>query len=259
MAEPIIRFEAVSKSYGGQPVLKNFSLDVLPGELLTIIGRSGCGKTTALKLVNGLITPDAGRVLVQGEDVAKTDPVALRRRIGYAIQSVGLFPHMTVEKNIAYVPAISHLEGWKGPARRERVSALLRQVGLDPALADRYPRALSGGQRQRVGIARALAAGPEILLMDEPFGAVDEITRGQLQEEILRIHRESGITILFVTHDIAEALKLGTHTLVIDKGTVQQCAQPEEILRHPAMDFVRELVEPQRRRDSILQRRRLPL
>ena len=259
MAEPIIRFEAVSKSYGGQPVLKNFSLDVLPGELLTIIGRSGCGKTTALKLVNSLITPDAGRVLVQGEDVAKTDPVALRRRIGYAIQSVGLFPHMTVEKNIAYVPAISHLEGWKGPARRERVSALLRQVGLDPALADRYPRALSGGQRQRVGIARALAAGPEILLMDEPFGAVDEITRGQLQEEILRIHRESGITILFVTHDIAEALKLGTHTLVIDKGTVQQCAQPEEILRHPATDFVRELVEPQRRRDSILQRRRLPL
>ncbi|MBM6850684.1 ATP-binding cassette domain-containing protein [Oscillibacter valericigenes] len=259
MAEPIIRFEGVSKSYGGQPALKNFSLDVLPGELLTIIGRSGCGKTTALKLVNSLITPDAGRVLVQGEDVAKTDPVALRRRIGYAIQSVGLFPHMTVEKNIAYVPAISHLEGWKGPARRERVSALLRQVGLDPALADRYPRALSGGQRQRVGIARALAAGPEILLMDEPFGAVDEITRGQLQEEILRIHRESGITILFVTHDIAEALKLGTHTLVIDKGTVQQCAQPEEILRHPATDFVRELVEPQRRRDSILQRRRLPL
>lgn len=245
MAEPIIRFEAVSKSYGGQPVLKNFSLDVLPGELLTIIGRSGCGKTTALKLVNGLITPDAGRVLVQGEDVAKTDPVALRRRIGYAIQSVGLFPHMTVEKNIAYVPAISHLEGWKGPARRERVSALLRQVGLDPALADRYPR--------------ALAAGPEILLMDEPFGAVDEITRGQLQEEILRIHRESGITILFVTHDIAEALKLGTRTLVMDGGTVQQCDRPEELLRHPATDFVRELVEPQRRRDSILQRRRLPL
>lgn len=259
MAEPIIRFEGVSKSYGEQPVLKNFSLDVLPGEFLTIIGRSGCGKTTALKLVNGLITPDAGRVLVQGEDVAKTDPVALRRRIGYAIQSVGLFPHMTVEKNIAYVPAISHLEGWKGPARRERVSALLRQVGLDPALADRYPRALSGGQRQRVGIARALAAGPEILLMDEPFGAVDEITRGQLQEEILRIHRESGITILFVTHDIAEALKLGTRTLVMDGGTVQQCDRPEELLRHPATDFVRELVEPQRRRDSILQRRRLPL
>ena len=247
MAEPIIRFEAVSKSYGGQPVLKNFSLDVLPGELLTIIGRSGCGKTTALKLVNGLITPDAGRVLVQGEDVAKTDPVALRRRIGYAIQSVGLFPHMTVEKNIAYVPTISHLEGWKGPARRERESALLRQVGLDPALADRYPRALSGGQRQRVGIARALAAGPEILLMDEPFGAVDEITRGQLQEEILRIHRESGITILFVTHDIAEALKLGTRVLVMDQGAAQQCDKPEEVLRRPATPFVSRLVDQQRR------------
>lgn len=247
MAEPIIRFEAVSKSYGGQPVLKNFSLDVLPGELLTIIGRSGCGKTTALKLVNGLITPDAGRVLVQGEDVAKTDPVALRRRIGYAIQSVGLFPHMTVEKNIAYVPAISHLEGWKGPARRERVSALLRQVGLDPALADRYPRALSGGQRQRVGIARALAAEPELLLMDEPFGAVDEITRIQLQEEIRKIHRESGITVLFVTHDIAEALKLSSRVLVLDQGTVQQCDAPEELLRHPATEFVARLVEQQRR------------
>ena len=257
--EPIIRFEHVSKSFGDQAVLRALSLDIRSGEFLTIIGRSGCGKTTALRLVNGLLTPDTGRVLVQGEDVAKTDPVALRRRIGYAIQSVGLFPHMTVEKNIAYVPAISHLEGWKGPARRERVSALLRQVGLDPALADRYPRALSGGQRQRVGIARALAAGPEILLMDEPFGAVDEITRGQLQEEILRIHRESGITILFVTHDIAEALKLGTCTLVMDGGTVQQCDRPEELLRHPAMDFFRELVDPQRRRDSILQLRRLPL
>ena len=247
MAAPIIRFEDVSKSYGEQPVLTDFSLDVERGEFLTIIGRSGCGKTTALKLVNGLIRPDAGRILVQGQDVAKTDPVALRRRIGYAIQSVGLFPHMTVEKNVAYVPSISGLAGWKGPERREKVSALLERVGLDPALADRYPRALSGGQRQRVGIARALAASPEILLMDEPFGAVDEITRGQLQEEILRIHRESGITILFVTHDIAEALKLGTRTLVMNGGTVQQCDRPEELLRHPATDFVRELVEPQRR------------
>ena len=259
MTQPIIRFEGVSKSFGAQAVLRDFSLDVAPGAFLTIIGRSGCGKTTALRLVNGLLTPDAGRVLVQGEDVAGTDPVALRRRIGYAIQSVGLFPHMTVEKNIAYVPSISGLEGWKGAQRQEKAAALLRQVGLEPELARRYPRALSGGQRQRVGIARALAAGPDILLMDEPFGAVDEITRGQLQEEILRIHRESGITILFVTHDIAEALKLGTCTLVMDGGTVQQCDRPEELLRHPATDFVRELVEPQRRRDSILQRRRLPL
>ncbi len=242
MTQPIIRFEGVSKSFGAQAVLRDFSLDVAPGAFLTIIGRSGCGKTTALRLVNGLLTPDAGRVLVQGEDVAGTDPVALRRRIGYAIQSVGLFPHMTVEKNIAYVPSISGLEGWKGAQRQEKAAALLRQVGLEPELAKRYPRALSGGQRQRVGIARALAAGPDILLMDEPFGAVDEITRGQLQDEILRIHRESGITILFVTHDISEALKLGTHTLVMDAGQVLQYAPPSQILAQPASPFVEQLV-----------------
>ena len=242
MAEPIIQFEGVSKSYGPQTVLRDFSLEVVRGEFLTIIGRSGCGKTTALKLVNGLIAPDAGRVWVEGRDVAQSDPVALRRRIGYAIQSVGLFPHMTVEKNIAYVPSISGLEGWKGAQRREKAAALLRQVGLEPELARRYPRALSGGQRQRVGIARALAAGPDILLMDEPFGAVDEITRGQLQDEILRIHRESGITILFVTHDISEALKLGTHTLVMDAGQVLQYAPPSQILAQPASPFVEQLV-----------------
>ena len=242
MTQPIIRFQAVSKSFGAQTVLRDFSLDVEPGAFVTVIGRSGCGKTTVLKLVNGLLAPDTGRVLVQGQDVARADPVALRRRIGYAIQSVGLFPHMTVEKNIAYVPAISGLEGWKGKQRREKAAALLKQVGLDPALAGRYPRALSGGQRQRVGIARALAAGPELLLMDEPFGAVDEITRGQLQDELLRIHRESGITVLFVTHDIAEALKLGTRTLVMDAGEIQQYDTPSRLLAHPATPFVERLV-----------------
>lgn len=240
--DPMIQFEHIFKSFGEQSVLRDVSLDIQPGEFLTIIGRSGCGKTTALKLVNRLILPDSGRVLVQGQDVAGADPVALRRRIGYAIQSVGLFPHMTVTKNIAYVPSISGLPGWKGQERREKVCGLLTQVGLDPALADRYPRSLSGGQRQRVSIARALAAGPEILLMDEPFGAVDEITRGQLQEEIQRIHRESGITILFVTHDIGEALKLGTRVLVLDQGGVQQCDPPEEVLHHPATEFVARLV-----------------
>ena len=245
--EPIIRFEQVSKSFGSQTVLRDFTLDVFPGEFLTIIGRSGCGKTTALKLVNGLISPDSGRILVQEKDVAESDPVALRRRIGYVIQSVGLFPHMTVEKNIAYVPSISGKVGWKGQARREKVSALLTQVGLDPALASRYPRSLSGGQRQRVGIARALAAGPEILLMDEPFGAVDEITRGQLQEELQRIHQENGITILFVTHDIDEALKLGTRVLVLDQGQIQQCDAPAALLRQPATKFVAELLNQQRR------------
>ena len=245
--EPIIRFEQVSKSFGDQAVLRDFTLDVFPGEFLTIIGRSGCGKTTALKLVNGLVRPDSGRILVQGKDIAGSDPVALRRRIGYVIQSVGLFPHMTVEKNIAYVPSISGMAGWKGQDRRGKVSALLTQVGLDPALVDRYPRSLSGGQRQRVGIARALAAGPEILLMDEPFGAVDEITRGQLQEELQRIHRENGITILFVTHDIGEALKLGTRMLVLDQGQIQQCDAPAAVLRQPATAFVEDLVNQQRR------------
>lgn len=242
MAEPSIRFEGVSKSFGGQMVLKNLSLDVAPGEFLTIIGRSGCGKTTALRLVNGLLSPDTGRVLVQGKDVAQADPVALRRGIGYAIQSVGLFPHLTVEKNIAYVPSISGLEGWKGRERREKAGALLERVGLDRSLAGRYPRSLSGGQRQRVGIARALAAGPEILLMDEPFGAVDEITRSQLQDELLSLHQASGITVLFVTHDIGEALRLGTRTLVLEAGEAQQYAPPSEILNGPATPFVEELV-----------------
>ena len=245
--EPIICFEHVFKSFGGQAVLQDFSLEIQPGTFLTVIGRSGCGKTTALKMVNGLTRADSGRGLVQGKDVAQADPVALRRRIGYVIQSVGLFPHMTVEKNVAYVPSIAGMDGWKGQARREKTAALLRQVGLDPALAGRFPSTLSGGQRQRVGIARALAAGPEILLMDEPFGAVDEITRAQLQEEMQRIHRESGITILFVTHDIGEALKLGTRVLVMDQGQVQQCDTPEELVRHPATAFVEALVEPQRR------------
>lgn len=241
--KPMIQFEHIFKSFGEQSVLRDFSLDIQAGEFLTIIGRSGCGKTTALKLVNRLIRPDRGRVLVQGQDVAESDPVALRRRIGYAIQSVGLFPHMTVTKNIAYVPSISGQPGWRGQERREKVDQLLTRVGLDPALASRYPRSLSGGQRQRVSIARALAAAPEILLMDEPFGAVDEITRGQLQKEIQRIHRESGITILFVTHDIGEALKLGTRVLVLDQGAVQQCDAPEEVLHHPATEFVSRLVK----------------
>ena len=242
MGQPIIQFKHISKAFDGQLVLRDLSLNIEAGEFVTIIGRSGCGKTTLLRLINRLITPDQGCVIVQGQDVAQTDPIALRRRIGYAIQSVGLFPHMTVEKNIAYVPSISGKDQWKGKNRRKLVEELLAQVGLDPILADRYPRALSGGQRQRVGIARALAARPEILLMDEPFGAVDEITRGQLQQEIRRIHEDRGITILFVTHDIEEALKLGSRVLVLDHGVIQQYAMPEEILQNPATEFVKQLV-----------------
>lgn len=242
MTEASIRFSDVCKAYSGETVLSHFTLDIATGEFLTIIGRSGCGKTTLLKMVNGLATPDSGRVIVDGRDVAGADPVALRRSIGYAIQNVGLFPHMTVEKNIAYVPSISGDGAWKGEAARERTAVLLELVGLDTALMERYPRSLSGGQRQRVGIARALAAGPGILLMDEPFGAVDEITREQLQDEILRIHRQKRITILFVTHDIREALRLGTRTLVMEQGEAKQCAAPADILRAPATPFVQRLI-----------------
>ena len=242
MGQPIIQFEHISKAFAGQPVLRDLSLSIEAGEFVTVIGRSGCGKTTLLRLINRLITPDQGCVMVQGQDVAQTDPIALRRRIGYAIQNVGLFPHMTVEKNIAYVPSISGMDQWKGKNRRKLAEELLVQVGLDPILAGRYPRTLSGGQRQRVGIARALAARPEILLMDEPFGAVDEITRGQLQQEIRRIHEDRGITILFVTHDIEEALKLGSRVLILDQGKIEQYAAPEEILQNPATEFVKQLV-----------------
>lgn len=244
MAESIIRFEAVSKSYGGQPVLKNFSLDVLPGELLTIIGRSGCGKTTALKLVNGLLAPDGGEILVYGENTRRKDQTQLRRNIGYAIQGSVLFPHMTVEQNISYVPNLLNKKDRK--KTKEAVAKWMKIVGLDDDLRERFPSELSGGQQQRVGIARALAASPEILLMDEPFGAVDEITRGQLQTEIRRIHSQTGITVLFVTHDISEAMKLGTRVLVMDKGEIEQYASPEELLRHPATDFVRKLTAQQR-------------
>lgn len=242
MSNAVIQFQDVSKSFGQQKVLTDFSLKIPSGEFLTIIGRSGCGKTTVIKLINRLIMPDKGNVLVRGENTADCQPVLLRRQIGYAIQNVGLFPHMTVEKNIAYVPLLSKAEGWGKSQRRERVEALLKQVGLDPSLAGRFPRTLSGGQRQRVGIARALAASPDIMLMDEPFGAVDEITRGQLQDEILRIHEERKLTILFVTHDIAEALKLGTRTLVMDAGKIEQCAPPAVLLSQPETPFVEQLV-----------------
>lgn len=246
MAEPVIRFDRVCKSFDGHPVLRDFTLDVERGTFLTVIGRSGCGKTTALRLVNGLISADSGRVLVHGQDVADADPAALRRGIGYTIQNVGLFPHMTVEKNIAYVPSLSGDPQWKGEERRRRAAELLQTVGLEPDLAGRYPRELSGGQRQRVGIARALAAQPDILLMDEPFGAVDEITRRQLQDEILRLHEARGITILFVTHDIEEALKLGTQVLVMEEGTASQCDAPSVVMDAPATPFVAQLVRRSR-------------
>lgn len=235
----MIEFRHVKKSYGSKVVLKDLSLCVKKGEFVTIIGSSGCGKTTALKMVNGLLTPDSGEILINGENIRDKDQTQLRRNIGYAIQGSVLFPHMTVEQNIAYVPRLLNKKDKQ--KTRDAVNKWMGIVGLDPELKHRYPSELSGGQQQRVGIARALAASPEILLMDEPFGAVDEITRGQLQTELQRIYRQTGITVLFVTHDITEALKLGTKVLVMDRGEIQQYAKPDELLEHPATDFVRRL------------------
>lgn len=237
----MIRFDHVKKSFGENCILEDFSLQVREGEFLTVIGKSGCGKTTMLKLVNGLLMPDSGQIFVEGKDLAGTDLVALRRRIGYVIQNGGIFPHMTVEKNITYVPVIS---GRKNKIENHRLALrLLRTVGLEEEMAARYPSELSGGQQQRVGIARALAAGPRILLMDEPFGALDEITRQTMQDEILRLQKELKLTIVFITHDIREAMKLGDRMLVMEQGKVRQLDTPERIRLNPADAFVRELVK----------------
>ncbi|MDD2957176.1 MAG: ABC transporter ATP-binding protein [Lachnospiraceae bacterium] len=240
-----IEFKNIKKAYGNKVVIDGLSLSVDKGEFVTIIGSSGCGKTTALKMVNGLIEPTEGDILVDGENIRNKNLTVLRRNIGYAIQGSVLFPHMTVEQNVSYVP---NLLNKKDKAKtKSAVSKWLKIVGLDEEMKERYPSELSGGQQQRVGIARALAASPDILLMDEPFGAVDEITRGQLQVELKQIHQKTGITILFVTHDIGEALKLGTKVLVMDKGVIQQFAEPKELLSKPATDFVKQLVERERR------------
>ena len=240
-----ISFQNVGKAYGDQIVLDRFNLEVPQGEFVTIIGSSGCGKTTVLKLVNGLLSPDTGEIWVQGQNIRDQNQTQLRRNIGYAIQGSVLFPHMTVEQNISYVPNLLNKKDRQ--RTRAAVDKWMGIVGLDPALKGRYPAELSGGQQQRVGIARALAASPDILLMDEPFCAVDEITRSQLQTELQRIYRQTGITVLFVTHDIAEALKLGTKVLVMDQGKIHQYDAPEALLSHPATTLVRQLTEQQRR------------
>lgn len=240
MEKCIIRFEEVSKSYQTTEVLTDFNLEIFKGEFITIIGSSGSGKTTALKMINALISPDYGKVYVNNRDISKVNQIELRRKIGYSIQGIGLFPHMTVGKNISYVPSLSKL--WNRDTEKRRISELLNIVGLDESMKSRYPNELSGGQKQRVGIARSLAANPEILLMDEPFGAVDEITRKTLQDEILKIKQNLDVTVIFVTHDIKEALKLGTRVLVMDKGKIVQIGIPEEIKNTPKTEFVEKLV-----------------
>ena len=237
----LIEFQHVDFAYGDNLVIQDFSLTVEQGECLTIIGSSGCGKTTILRMVNGLLLPTGGAVLVQGQNTKESNLTQLRRKIGYSIQGSVLFPHMTVEKNIAYVPSLSSRPQKK--LIHQNVSKLLDIVGLDESFRRRYPSQLSGGQQQRVGLARALAANPEILLMDESFSAVDEITRRQLQQEFIRIRQQTGITVMLVTHDINEALLLGTRVLVMDGGKIHQNATPEEIKKHPATEFVRRLVE----------------
>ncbi|MEG1497326.1 MAG: ABC transporter ATP-binding protein [Clostridiales bacterium] len=224
-----IRFENVGKLYGEHIALKNINFVVEKGEFITVIGSSGCGKTTMLKLINGLLSPDEGTVYVNNEDISKIDQIELRRKIGYVIQGVGLFSHLNVKKNIEFIPNILKYDKVKSNQISRKLIGI---VGLEEDMLKRYPNELSGGQRQRVGVARALAASPEILLMDEPFGALDEITRTMLQDELLKIHKELGITIFFITHDIREATKLGTKTMVVDKGEILSFGAPQEIAKN---------------------------
>ncbi|MDO4321717.1 MAG: ABC transporter ATP-binding protein [Lachnospiraceae bacterium] len=238
-----VEFCDVTKRFSGasEDAVEHVSFQVMEGELITILGTSGCGKTTLMKMVNRLYEPTSGVIKVFGENVMEADPVQLRRKIGYVIQQVGLFPHMTVEKNIAVVPEIL---GWDKERIHSRVEELLSLVNLDPDVyCTRYPSQLSGGQQQRVGLARALAAYPSIMLLDEPFGAIDAINRTKLQDELLAIHRRGGLTCLFVTHDVTEALKLGDRILIMNQGEIQQFDTPENILHSPANAYVESLLK----------------
>lgn len=240
MRMEMIRLEHVTKSFGRYKALDDVSIVVEEGEFLTVIGRSGCGKTTMLRMINGLQKPDSGKVYAAGEDVGEADLIWLRRKIGYVIQNKGLFPHMTVEKNIIYVPVIS---GQKDKRQNRKLAEeLIGLVGLEREMLDRYPEELSGGQQQRVGIARALASRPKLLLMDEPFGALDEITKRAMQNELLALQKKLGMTVVFITHDIREAMKLGDRVLVMEQGKIAQCDTPENVKKNPADEFVKELI-----------------
>ena len=222
------------------PAVDDLTLAIGDGEICVLIGPSGCGKTTTMRMINRMIEPDGGTIRIAGRDVTRVDPVELRRSVGYVIQQVGLFPHMTIAENIATVP---RLLGWDASRIARRVDELLERVDMDPArYRDRYPRELSGGQKQRVGVARALAADPPVMLMDEPFGALDPITRASLQDEFLRLLYELRKTIVFVTHDIDEALKMGTRIAILRAGRLVQFDRPEAILAHPADSFVEAFV-----------------
>lgn len=246
MKELAVEFRAVFKFYGdGRAVLSDVSFQVEPGENLVLLGSSGSGKTTTMKMINRLIEPDRGEVRVWGKDTREWDPIELRRRTGYVIQDVGLLPHFRVWENVSLVP---RLLGWEEDRRRARAEELLSLVGLPPAeFADKRPSELSGGQKQRVGVARALAVDPPLLLMDEPFGALDPITRRRLQTEFLELEGRLGKTVVFVTHDVPEAFRLADRIAVMDQGRIRQIGAPRDILERPADDFVKEFV----RRDAL--------
>ena len=237
----MIRLDHLTKRFGAQTAVDDLSLEVADGELCVLVGPSGCGKTTTMKMINRLIEPTSGTIHVDDVDVTKADPVELRRGMGYVIQQIGLFPHHTVADNVATVP---RLLGWDRARSRARVTELLELVGLDPAqYADRYPSELSGGERQRVGVARALGADPPVLLMDEPFGAIDPITRDRLQSEFLRLQAELHKTVVFVTHDIEEAVRLGDRIAILrEGGKLEQYDTPAEVLGRPASPFVASFV-----------------
>ena len=240
----MIQVEGLTRRYGGALAVASVSFRVDPGELVALVGDSGSGKTTTLKMINRLVEPSAGKVLLEGRDAAAIEPHALRRSIGYVFQGIGLFPHMTVAENVA-VPL--RLVGWTRDRIRARVDELFRLVELDPALAARFPEALSGGQQQRVGVARALAASPRVMLLDEPFGALDPLTRDRLQRSFDDLRRRLSLTAVFVTHDVAEALILADRIGVMRAGRLVQLGTPVEIARNPADDAVARLMDTPRR------------
>lgn len=241
----MIEFKNVTKTYeDGFQALKNINMHIKAGELMTLIGPSGCGKTTTMRMINRMIEPSTGNIFIGGENIMKKNPVMLRRNIGYVIQQIGLLPHMTIEDNITIVPK---LKKWDKEKYSSRVDELLNLVGLDPStFKKRYPTELSGGQQQRIGVIRALAADPPVILMDEPFSALDPISREQLQDELVRLQDEIQKTIVFVTHDMDEAIKIATRIAIMREGEIVQLDTPERILRYPANDFVRDFIGAER-------------
>ncbi|MGN7374665.1 choline ABC transporter ATP-binding protein OpuBA [Bacillus halotolerans] len=240
----MLTLKNVSKTYkGGKKAVNSVNLEIEKGEFICFIGPSGCGKTTTMKMINRLIEPSAGQIFIDGESMMEQDPVELRRKIGYVIQQIGLFPHMTIQQNISLVPKLLK---WPEQQRKERARELLKLVDMGPEYLDRYPHELSGGQQQRIGVLRALAAEPPLILMDEPFGALDPITRDSLQEEFKKLQKTLHKTIVFVTHDMDEAIKLADRIVILKGGEIVQIGTPDDILRNPANEFVEEFIGKER-------------